>query len=125
MLYKSIGEMIPGLNLSVYEYYTECYDIQNRILEDPIVVYSYKGITVLGFESKTKPNIEESSFKNDTYKSKKYFQLLKKNKFYFTVWYENNNPEELYTEETVFTTLQELKGFMNQLLLSKGDKKNG
>ena len=68
--------MIPGLNLSVYEYYTECYDIQNRILEDPIVVYSYKGITVLGFESKTKPNIEESSFKNDTYKSKKYFQLL-------------------------------------------------
>ena len=125
MLYKSIGEMIPGLNLSVYEYYTECYDIQNRILEDPIVVYSYKGNTVLGFESKTKPNIEESSFKNDTYKSKKYFQLLKENKFYFTVWYENNNPEELYTEETVFTTLQELKGFMNQLLLSKGDKKNG
>lgn len=125
MLYKSIGEMIPGLNLSVYEYYTECYDIQNRILEDPIVVYSYKGITVLGFESKTKPNIEESSFKNDTYKSKKYFQLLKEKKFYFVIWYSNNNPEDLKAEETIFTSLNELKGFMQQFLKEKGATLNG
>ena len=125
MIYKTIDEMIPGLALSVYEYYTECYDIQNRILEDPIVVYSYKGITALGFESKTKTNIVDTSFKNDTYKSKKLFNILQSKKFYFVLWYENTNPEDLKAEDTILTSLDELKGFMQQFLKEKGVTING
>ena len=117
MIYKQFNEFIPNLELSIIEYYTECYDIQNRILEDPILVLSYNGRTVLGFESKTKENIEESAFSRDTPASKELYKKLQKSKFYFALWYEKDDTENLQGIDMIFTTKEELKNYMNQFLL--------
>lgn len=123
MIYKGFHNFIPNLELSVLEYYTECYDIQNRILEDPIIILSYNGRTILGFESKTKENIGETSFSKDTANSKELFRKLQKSKFYFSIWYNKNDTEQLHAEDIIFTTKEELKSYMNQFLL--GGRTNG
>lgn len=122
MIYKGFNSFIPNLSLSVIEYYTSCYDIQYRILEDPIMVLSYKGFTILGFESKTKESIINTSFVNDTPNSKQLFTALQNSHFFFTIWYKSTDIEELHAEDIIFTTVDEMKGYMHKFLKRKGDE---
>ncbi len=118
MIYNNFNELIPNLKLTVLEYYLECYDIKNYILENPLFVFKNDEITVLGFVSQTK-NIKQSSFSNDTALSQKLYSTLKQTKFYFSIYYKNIDPEHIEAIEKIFSTKEELEAYIKQVFIKK------